>query len=63
LRVLSQSTASITGWSQYNEKRIKNEKHLETAADSYRLFTKTKIYVIAAKNLFPTPPHETTEGG
>jgi hypothetical protein len=36
--------------------RIKNEKRLDTAADSYRLFTKTKIYITAAKRLCPTPP-------
>jgi len=43
--------------------RIKKGKGLETAAESYRLFTKAKIYIIAAKNIFPTPPHETTERG
>jgi hypothetical protein len=27
------------------------------------LFTKTKICIIVAKHLFPTPPHEITERG
>jgi hypothetical protein len=40
--------------------RIKNEKRLENVADTYTLFTKTKIHIIAAKISSPLPrtkPH------